>query len=215
MNESIIFWGALGHAKVLKDSIRHKNIKLVALFDNNSDVKSPFYNVPIYYKNEGFEKWYSTINNNKIYFAIAIGGDKGKVRMDIHNYLENKGLLPYTIIHDSSFIAENVIIGDGSQILAKSAICVDTSIGKECIINTGATVDHECILGDGVHICPGANVAGCVEIKSYSMIGTGAIILPRIKIGKKCIIGAGAVVTKDIPDDTIVVGNPARKLERR
>jgi acetyltransferase-like isoleucine patch superfamily enzyme len=78
------------------------------------------------------------------------------------------------------------------------------------IINTAATVEHESVLGDGVHVAPGATVAGCVTVGSYSMIGVGAVVLPRVVIGSNTIIGAGAVVTRDIPDRKVAYGNPAR-----
>ena len=100
----------------------------------------------------------------------------------------------------------------GSQILAHATVCVDTIIGESCIINTGASVDHECKIGNGVHICPGVKMAGCIVIEDYATIGTGAVILPQIKIGTGATVGAGAVVIRDVEPNTIVVGNPAKVI---
>jgi serine acetyltransferase len=85
-------------------------------------------------------------------------------------------------------------------------------LGNACIINSSAIVEHECLINSGVHIGPGAKLAGLVEVGDYSFIGMGAIILPRIKIGKHVIVGAGAVVTKNVTDNVTVAGNPARPL---
>jgi acetyltransferase-like isoleucine patch superfamily enzyme len=93
-------------------------------------------------------------------------------------------------------------------------VCVEVELGRSCIINTGATVDHESRLGDGVHVCPGAHLAGCVVVESFVMIGTGAVVLPRIRIGARSIVGAGAVVTRDVEPGSVVVGNPARVVRR-
>jgi acetyltransferase-like isoleucine patch superfamily enzyme len=85
-------------------------------------------------------------------------------------------------------------------------------MGEACIINTAASVDHESVLGDGVHVAPGAVLTGCVQVGDHSMIGAGAVVLPRIKIGKDVVVGAGAVVTRDIMDGKVVYGIPARVM---
>jgi sugar O-acyltransferase (sialic acid O-acetyltransferase NeuD family) len=213
--KKIIFWGATGQAKVLRECISYYDVSLVALFDNNSYLISPFDKVPLK-SGDAFKIWIQQQDSpESIMFLVAIGGDRGRDRLEIHDYLKSFGLIPYTAIHPTSFVAKDAQIGEGSQVLAHSSICVDTVIGRECIINTSSSVDHECKIGDGVHIGPGANVAGLVTIGKFALIGTGATILPRIKIGKGSVIGAGAVVTKDVPDFTVVTGNPAKKTQIR
>ena len=85
-------------------------------------------------------------------------------------------------------------------------------MGDYCIINTGAIVDHEWEIGNGVHLMGGCYLAGRVKIGNFTSVGATATILPDIKVGNHSIIGAGAVVTKNIPDNTVVVGNPAKFL---
>jgi len=145
---------------------------------------------------------------------VAVGGDKGKMRLEMQEYLESEGLVALTAQHPTAFVADNASVGVGSQILAHAMVCVEVRIGRSCIINTGASVDHECHLDDGVHICPGARLAGCIEVGRFAMIGTGAVVLPRLKIGEGALVGAGAVVTKDVAAYTVVAGNPARVLRR-
>jgi sugar O-acyltransferase (sialic acid O-acetyltransferase NeuD family) len=212
VERQIIFWGATGQSKVLRECMESQGWKVVAIFDNNQKINSPFNDIPIYYGQSGLEWWQSNTFTNQISFIVAIGGDRGKDRLEIQKYLISHKLLPAVAQHLTAFVAAGVTIGLGSQILAHATVCVDTIIGESCIINTGAIVDHECRIGNGVHICPGVNMAGCVEVEDYATIGTGAVIIPRIKIGTGSVIGAGAVVVKDVLPRTVVVGNPARIL---
>ena len=91
-----------------------------------------------------------------------------------------------------------------------AAINSQVLIGRHCIINTGAVVEHDSILEDYVHISPKAAVAGNVRIGEGSHIGIGAVVIPGITIGKWTTIGAGSVIIKDVPDYATVVGNPGR-----
>ena len=86
------------------------------------------------------------------------------------------------------------------------------AIGVNCIINTAANVDHDCILADHIHICPGVNLAGGIKIGSNTMVGIGASIIPELQIGCNVVVGAGSTVIADIPDNTVVVGVPARNV---
>jgi len=215
MMREMIFWGATGQAKVLRECMKDSKLELVALFDNNESLTSPFADVTLYFGKKGFEDWMPKRgSNDPVGFLVAIGGDKGKDRIEIQEYLESYGLVALLAKHPTAFIADNVKIGAGSQLLVNCSVCVETVIGCGCIINTGAIVDHECHIGAGVHVCPGAHLAGCVDVGSYSTIGTGAVILPRIRIGQGVIVGAGAVVIENVPSYTIVVGNPARAIRK-
>jgi sugar O-acyltransferase (sialic acid O-acetyltransferase NeuD family) len=214
--KEMIFWGATGQAKVLRECMKGSGVELVALFDNNEDLPSPYEDIPLYHGVRGFEDWMKNRDSSEpLGFLVAIAGDRGKDRVKIQNYLEASGCIPLIAKHPTACVTESAIIGTGSQILANSTVCVETVIGPACIVNTGAIVDHECRIGAGVHIAPGANLAGCVEVQEYSTIYTGAVILPRITIGKGAIVGAGAVVIENVPAYTMVVGNPARVVKKR
>lgn len=214
MGKQIIFWGATGQAKMLKESLA-LDVELVALFENNKGIETPFKEITLYYGEEAFENWYKKyFRAEETYFAVAIGGAYGKERLRIKDYLYEKGLKPYTIQDPSAYVARSASIGEGCQILPQAAICTEVTIGEQSIINTGATVDHESTLGKGVHLCPGCHLAGLVRVEDYATIYTGATILPRITIGEGAIVGAGAVVIRDVKPYTGVVGNPAREMRR-
>lgn len=214
MEKQIVFRGGTGQAKMLRESLQNK-IKLTAIFEQNRNIKSPFDDIDIYYGEEGFNNWYKQFFiEDETYFSVAIGGNYGGDRVMIHHELMSYGLKPFSIVDKSAYVASNCKLGDGCQLLPRSAICAEVELGIQTIINTGATVDHECKLGNGVHICPGAHLAGLVNVEDYATIYTGAVILPRIRIGEGAIIGAGAVVIKDVKPYTLVVGNPAREVKR-
>ena len=88
----------------------------------------------------------------------------------------------------------------------------DVKIGDQCIINTRALVEHDCVLKDGVEIGPGAVLCGRVHVGKNSWIGANATINPRVIIGDNSIIGAGAVVVTDIPSNVVAVGVPAKVI---
>ncbi|UCF93500.1 MAG: NeuD/PglB/VioB family sugar acetyltransferase [Desulfobacterales bacterium] len=213
--KQMIFWGATGQAKVLRECMQGSGLELVALFDNDAQVRSPFANVPIYYGVRGFDEWLKTrASSDPLGFLVAIGGDKGRDRVAIQEYLAASGCTALRAIHPSAVISASVTIGAGSQILANATISVEADIASACIINTGAIVDHECRIAAGVHIGTGAKLAGCVEVEPYATVYTGAVVLPRIRIGPGAIVGAGAVVVEDVPAYTVVAGNPARVIKK-
>jgi sugar O-acyltransferase (sialic acid O-acetyltransferase NeuD family) len=209
-NCKFVLWGASGQAKVIADIVNSYGGIITRVFDNNHIV-SPLKNVEIGYGIEDFYTWLKSIDSPNEYSAIAaIGGAKGFDRFEFYKIFCTQGLNVPSIYHKTSYVSESATIGKNVQILAFAFIGVDVIIGDTTIINTKANVDHESKLGRGVHIAPNATLCGCVEIGDFSFIGANSVVLPRIKVGSNTIIGAGSVVTKNIPDNVIAYGNPAK-----
>ena len=93
--------------------------------------------------------------------------------------------------------------------MAGVVINTGSRIGRFAVVNTGATVDHDNLIEDGVHISPGCHLAGNVICRADAFIGTGTSIIPRIEIGARAVIGAGAAVISDVPRDVLAAGGPA------
>jgi sugar O-acyltransferase (sialic acid O-acetyltransferase NeuD family) len=104
--------------------------------------------------------------------------------------------------------------GTGNYIQEGVIVQAGVTVGDNCSIHMGALIGHETIIGNTVFIAHAVSVSGCCEIGDGTFIGTNATLLPRIKVGKWAVIGAGAVVNRDVPDYAVVVGNPARVIKR-
>ena len=102
-----------------------------------------------------------------------------------------------------------------AQIMAGAIIQSGTALGRDAIINTCARVDHDCRIGDHVHVAPGATLSGGVVIGAGSHIGVAAAVIQSVSIGRNCLIGAGTVVLRDVPDETRLVTPASRTLPER
>jgi sugar O-acyltransferase (sialic acid O-acetyltransferase NeuD family) len=207
-----VIWGSAGHAKVLSDIIALRGGEVLALFDN-LDVPSALPGVPIFVGESGFHQWATDAKSGPhIAGLAAIGGNRGRDRLFIQGLFRKYGIALPVLAHPAAVVSRSAHFGPGTQVLALANVASDVMTGDTCIINHNASVDHECMLGNGVHIAPGATVCGCVTIGDNAFIGAAAVILPRLTIGADAVVGAGAVVTRDVQAGTTVVGNPAKAI---
>jgi len=206
-----ILWGSAGHAKVLYDAICYRGDKVVALFDNSPMAISVLKGTPLIGGSKAFIPWIdSQPSELEIFGLIAIGGSRGSERIQMQKFIADYGVRIEPFVHPKSHVSTSAKLGGGTQVLAMSSVAADANIGSACIINHKASVDHECEIADGVHVAPGAIICGCVTVEANAMIGAGSVVLPRLRVGANSIVGAGAVVTRDVPPNTTVIGNPAR-----
>src|SRR5437588_11797493 len=104
----IIFWGASGHARVLREFVGRLGYELVALFDNDESATSPFPGVPLYYGPAGFSEWKGERMSAGTACLVAIGGARGRARLEIQRSLEAEGIEPAVAVHPTAFVAESV-----------------------------------------------------------------------------------------------------------
>jgi sugar O-acyltransferase (sialic acid O-acetyltransferase NeuD family) len=140
--------------------------------------------------------------------VVAVGNNA--VRERLSRQLAAGGEKLASAIHPAAVIGLDVEIGPGSTVSAGVILNPGARIGAGVILNTGCTVDHHNRIGDYSHIAPGAHLGGDVVIGQGCLVGLGAAVLPQRQIGAWSVIGAGAVVTQDIPAYATAVGVPAR-----
>lgn len=208
MKKKIILYGAKSTGYIFYEMLNEKKIKPKYLFD--PFLKKPYFknNLIFSSKKTDFVKFLK----DSTHFIVCIAREDGKSRYMISREFEKKRLKPISIISKKSDIHKTVKVGSGFVSLPKSYINRGTTVGDYTILNTGSMVDHECQLGNGVHLMGGCYLAGRVIVEDFVSVGATATILPDIKLGRNSIIGAGSVVTKDVKPNTVVVGNPAKYL---
>ena len=150
-------------------------------------------------------------NHQKFDFTLGLGNPILRKKM-YDKFISLGGVLQSTISKNANISNLYVYINNGANIFAGAHIANNVIIGIASIIYYNSIITHDCVLGDFVEISPGAILLGKCQIGDFTQIGAGAKILPNIKIGKNVIIGAGAVVTKDVPDNQVLVGVPAKSI---
>jgi sugar O-acyltransferase (sialic acid O-acetyltransferase NeuD family) len=200
----MIIIGAKGHAKEIFDIIIPNNNTEIFFYDNiSSDIASSIRN-KIIIKDIQTAKNKLTEDSN---FILGLGGVKNRYNL-YTLFVEIKGN-PISAIAQNSFISPYCNLGKGLNIMPFSSINADVSIGDGTLINSHSSIHHDSIIGRFVEISPGVRILGNCTIGDFTTIGSNATILPKINVGSNVIVAAGAVVTKDIPDNCMVAGIPA------
>ena len=196
----MILYGASGHAKVVISSLLSKKIPISAVYDDDKTKQ----NLLNYTISHDLEKLFE-LNDE---FIISIGDNY------IRKLVADKLSCYFGIaVHHTAVIDNSVIIDIGTVVFHNSVIQSSVNIGKHVIINTSSSIDHDCSINDFAHISPNVTLCGNIIIGEGTHIGAGAVVIPNISIGKWCKIGAGSVIIKDIPDYSVVVGNPGKIIK--
>jgi sugar O-acyltransferase (sialic acid O-acetyltransferase NeuD family) len=200
--------GAGGHGRVVLDLIlESRGMEPAGFFDQKGGGEGP-YGWPILGDETALvENWSGSRLDGVV---VAIGDNRSRRR--IFERLAAAGIPLVSLIHRRAQVSRFARIGAGTVICAGAVVGPGAVIGDNCIINTGASVDHDCRVKDHAHICPGSVLAGAVTVGEEAMLGTGTLVIPGITIGNKTITGAGTVVIRDLPDNLLVVGVPARLI---
>lgn len=209
MSEPVFVFGASGHAKVVIDAIRSQGRFKVALLIDD-DAKRHDTEV-LGHRVAGGRESLPVFRKESKLGIVAIGDNDA--RLVVAQWLAQTGFGFFSAIHPQAVVSSSASVGVGSLVMPGCVVNADTRIGAHVIVNTAATVDHDCVVEDGVHLAPGSHLCGGVHIGRGSVIGAGSVVVPGVRIGVGVVVGAGSTVLIDIPDGNRAAGSPCRILE--
>ncbi|MCA0991377.1 acetyltransferase [Pseudalkalibacillus hwajinpoensis] len=205
MRERLIIIGASGHGKVVADiALKMNRWKEIAFLDDDEQRKSAL----------GFEVVGKS--NDVINYIddsdIVVGIGNNEIRQKIQSEIEEMGASIPVLVHPNAVIGEEVEFGAGTVVMAGVVINCSTRIGRGCIINTSASVDHDNVIEEYVHVSPGVRLAGTVKVGYKTWLGMGSLITNNVNVVSNSIVGAGSIVLKNINESGKYVGSPVRKI---
>jgi sugar O-acyltransferase (sialic acid O-acetyltransferase NeuD family) len=213
MGNPLLIVGAGGHCKSVLDALPRNTYSDIMLSDLPSRQGYSVMGISITATDDDWEHIYSSGCHNA-FIAVGSVGDPSK-RIRIHQRLRQIGFLLPAIIDPTAAVSESAVLAPGIFVGKKAVINAGAFIGECAIINTAAVIEHDCVLGEFVHVAPGACLAGNVEVGPKAHIGIGAVVIEGVRIGEEAVLGAGAVAVENIPAGCIAVGVPARSIKYR
>jgi sugar O-acyltransferase (sialic acid O-acetyltransferase NeuD family) len=210
----VIGLGAGGHAKVLIEILQAMGaMEITGLLDVDPKLwKTKLLGIVVLGSDELLPKLF-VHGIRHVFIGVGTTGRSNR-RRKLFVKAHNLGFVVIPCIHPSAVISPSAIFGEGPNVMAGAVVNSSARIGSNVIVNTGAIVEHDCILEDHSHVAPGARLASAVTVGEGAHVGIGASVRQCIRIGRNSVVGAGAAVVSDVPDDTIVVGVPARPLRK-
>lgn len=201
--------GAGDHGRVVADAARQAGWANVEFYDDNVSLDTTDSTVNVV---GSLSQLFDDMATSEKHVLVAIGSNSK--RLNIIEKLSKENVALVSVVHPRAVVAPDVVLGEGTMVMACAVINTGAVIGRGVIVNTGASVDHDCILGDAVHAAPASALAGRVTVGQCSFIGIGSCVVDGAVIGSDVVVGAGATVANDITDNQTVVGTPAKPISR-
>lgn len=205
----MVILGASGLAKEIATVLLWDDYKEdIVFFDNVSEIIDPSIKnkFKILTSESQLKEHFETVDNT---FCLGVGSPKNRHFL-MQLALSNGGEIK-SIISSTAMVGEfGTEIAEGSIVLSGVTITASVSVDIGCLINKNSILSHDVKVGECVEISPGVKLLGNAEVGAFTSIGTNAVILPKVIVGKNCIVGAGSVVTKNVADGSTVIGIPAK-----
>ena len=199
--------GAGGHARVVVDvAEKQGRYRVVGFLDDRPSLAgTSFMGYPVLGGRDVLRR-----EDLPSHAFVAIGAPRAREAWQQH--LEERGFQIATLLHPSSQVGREVVLGGGCVLMAGAIVNSGSRVGRGVIVNTAASIDHDCEVGEFAHIAPGARLAGGVQVGSRAHVGIGSCVLQNVVIGDDAVVGGGAAVVRSVPAGITVVGVPARPL---
>lgn len=210
MTKRLLIIGAGGHGKVAADCAElTKNYNEIGFLDNGFPAVKQVGGWSVIGDSEDVSHY---VDADTCFF-VAVGDNHARAKLIVR--LDAAGGKVETLIHPSAVVSRYAEVGEGTLVCANATINIAAIIGRGCIINTAASVDHDCQIEDYVHLAPGTRLAGNIKVGEGTFVGIGSAIIPDLVLGKKCILGAGSTLLADLPNHCVAVGAPAKVIKQR
>lgn len=206
-NKRVFVYGAGGHGKVVANILVCSNTAgLTGFIDDRGDLQgTTVLGLPVL----GNGSWLqATALSSPVVVVLGVGENSARQLLARRCMSWKIDIL--TAIHPNATVARTATVGPGTVVMARAVINPGANVGAGAVINSAAVVEHDVEVGDFAHVAPNATMGGGSRLGALSLLGMGAVLLQRITVGEQSFIGAGAVVTRNIPNGVVAVGIPAR-----
>lgn len=206
----LIFLGAGGHAKVLLDLVNRCALPVLGVCDPQLAVRgvTEWRGLTVLGDDDAVEAHAP----DAVRLVNGVGSLPGQTgRRALYEAFHTRGYRFATLVHPSALIGEGVILGEGAQVMAGTVLQADTRVEENALINTRASIDHDCIIGPHVHVAPGAVLCGGVRVGESAHVGSGATVIQGLIIGEYAVVGAGACAVRDMAAHTTLLGAGSRE----
>jgi len=209
--------GAGGHAKILVELLEQLGkYELVGFTDAQRERwGTEFMGYPILGGDEELTGLHSKGVRAAVIGVGAVSGAGTRLRAKLFREAVDLGFEMPALIHPRGVVSPSATIGVGSVVMAGAVVSAAVRVGDNVVIYSGTLIEHDSMIDNHVHMSPGVQLAGGVHIEEGAFIGIGASVIHGIRVGRWTTIGAGTVVLKDLPENIVAVGVPARILDGR
>lgn len=210
-NMKSVIIGAGTYGEVYLAYLQEAGIEVVGFIDDNPTIQGAnVKGVPVLGTISSLETLKTTHGVEAVYCPIG----NNKLRVKFLQYAKEMGYKTPNYIHPSVNISPNVTIGEGVYILLGSSVMPYTTIKDYVMISMNVGLAHHSVLEEGVFLSTGCNFGASIVAKKFAYCGISSTIMTGIhELGEDCLIGAGAVVIRDVPDGAVVAGVPAKVIK--
>lgn len=207
-SRNVLIVGGGGHAKVVIEVFRSAGHEPACILDPHTSEQHVL-GVPVL---GGDDRAQQLFEDGYLHAHVAIG--ENGLRQRIGDRLKEMGFCLMNALHPRAVISPSAELGVGIAVMANAVINAKACVSDFVIVNTGAIVEHDCLVGVGTHVAPRSVMGGNVVLEGGVLFGIGAVARPLSRVGARAVVGAGSVIIGTIDADSIVAGNPARVLRQ-
>jgi sugar O-acyltransferase (sialic acid O-acetyltransferase NeuD family) len=205
----VILLAGGGHGSVVVDALRAAGVAVAGVVD-------PAVTDVLGLPRLGDDAWLDTQPKEGILLVNGAGAVPGRgLRERLYAARKAQGFRFVAVRHPSAVVGSACVLAEGSQLMAGCVLQCRVRVGENAVVNTRASVDHDCTIGAHAFVGPGATLCGEVRLGEGAFIGAGAVLLPGVQVGAGAVVAAGALVLRDVAPNAWVGGHPAVPLKNK